>query len=178
MSVHFLNGASPIITQSSSSAPQRTSHIAPSYLGPSAQFILEANTWEKPFYTGSDACRYFLFKSITEGSAIDHFSVYGCWDGTIKIAACFNWENYSEDKIAEFLKSHDLVLIGKDRCVAKTAVELTNLFQIISNNNTIPTENLDTIRNIIKEGKCAPAPQYRPYETPASSYVFAPLIES
>ena len=178
MSVHFPNGSPPIITQGSSSAPQRASHIAPPYPGPSAQFVLEANTWDKPFYTGSDACRYFLFRSITEGSAIDHFRLCGCWDGTLKIAVCFNVENYPEDTIAEFLKSHDQTLIGNERCIAKTPVELTNLFQIILNNNTIPAENLDTLHNIIKEGKCEPAYQYKPYETPASSYVLAPLIGS
>jgi hypothetical protein len=171
MSVHFPNGASPIITQGS--ILQRTSNIAPPYPGTSAHFILKEAEWE-PHFTNCNACRHFLFESTTEKSLIKHFYLFGCWDGTLRIAVHFDWQNYlpffgddpTKGSVAEFLKSHDLTPDGAARCVARTPVELTNLFQIILDNNTIPAENLDTIRSILKEGKCEPTPWYEPHQSP------------
>lgn len=159
MSVYFRCDASSVTAAEYSSAPPKENNIAVPYPGLPANFVLKRNIWDEPQHLGMGAmnCRIIRFESTTETSLMRSFTVTGSYNGDVNLQVGFQRE-YSKVDLKNFLNSNDLNLMC-GLCVATTNKQVSDLFRIIFIHNTIPTDMLDKVREIVTLGRCEPVPQ-------------------
>ncbi len=120
------------------------------YPGTPAVFVLACDSWDHPYESEGELCRYMNFKSITENSLLKEFSLLGYAYGKVSISIKFDDRSFKK-----YLFAHCKVWdTSPNTYTADTHKELKTLFRIIANHNQIPAEQFDKIRGIVEKGRC------------------------
>lgn len=125
------------------------------YPGLPAIFVWTEGNWE-PFNYGPELCRMIEFKSVTENSLLESFTLLGYWGGDIAIAVKFKDKFFNQYLLAHQLpNASSLDLLFK----TSTPTGIKTLFRIIALHNEIPVEHFNQIREIVERGSCDPLPR-------------------
>lgn len=121
------------------------------YPGKSARFVYDKGDWEL-CNSGADLSRSMQFKSSTKDSLIEEFAVLGWSDGNISISMKFSKDSSG---VKEYLKQFDLFPDWKALEYGYKSQghdQLKIFFNILANNNDIPTDHFAKIRDLVLKG--------------------------
>jgi hypothetical protein len=126
------------------------------YPGKEAKFVHDCGDFE-PFYSSGKANRELNFRSITRDSLLGEFSVLGYGDGKISISISFNRlilfnRNFNIDEVKKYFDSYGMevnFLIFKSHFETSDRTQLRNMFNIITENNEIPSSHYEQVYDII-----------------------------
>lgn len=132
------------------------------YPGKPGKFVHDGGDWSSslPWYPGailcrSMRCRSMRFVSINEDSFIKEFSINGFLDGSVDIQILFPEDS---DKAEKYLKQFNVVLGASQKaCGHKSSInheQLISMFNIIAENNEIPSSHFEMIKEIVSKGTC------------------------
>lgn len=128
----------------------------PPYPGVKAVLVHAGGDWNTIIETGSPLVRKVDFKSITQDSSLEEFSLLGYTSGGVAISI-----QYRQDvSFPKYLLAHGILCTGMGddfHYQSKMPQELKILFGIVARNNQIPAEQFNQIHAIVERGACDPA---------------------
>lgn len=127
------------------------------YPGNPAKFVYHSGSW-KPYDSGGPLNHSIEFRSKTSKSLLKAFSILGYIDGDVSIGISFT-KSYRVDAkevedIIKYFRQYDIILtwIDIDSYYRTNGVkQLTNMFNILAENNEIPPEYFKDIRKIVED---------------------------
>ncbi len=125
------------------------------YPGISGKFVHQKGNFE-PFEPKQHLCRHLKFKSETPGSLINRLQIFGYIQGNVHIRIDFDPIN--SDKIDNYFASRGVnltfTMFEKRKGFYRTASsELKAVFDLFAENNSLPVEFLNQVKEIVEMGK-------------------------